>query len=53
MSDMDMSRRGLLKTSLFGAAAAGMTGIAAAAEAKSSKKAPVYDAIVVGAVPQA
>ena len=48
MSDMDMSRRGLLKTSLFGAAAAGMTGIAAAAEAKSSKKAPVYDAIVVG-----
>lgn len=41
MSDMDMSRRGLLKTSLFGAAAAGMTGIAAAAEAKSSKKAPV------------
>ena len=37
MSDMDMSRRGLLKTSLFGAAAAGMTGIAAAAEAKSSK----------------
>ena len=51
MSDMDMSRRGLLKTSLFGAAAAGMTGIAAAAEAKSSKKAPVYDAIVVGAGP--
>ena len=28
-----------------------MTGIAAAAEAKSSKKAPVYDAIVVGAGP--
>lgn len=38
MSDMDMSRRGLLKTSLFGAAAAGMTGIAAAAEASPARK---------------
>ena len=51
MSEMDMSRRGLLKTSLFGAAAAGMAGITTAAEAKSAKMAGEYDAIVVGAGP--
>ena len=36
MSDMDMSRRGLLKTSLFGAAAAGM-GLAASSIAGSAQ----------------
>ena len=40
MSDMDMSRRGLLKTSLFGAAAAGMTGIAAAAGSQVQQESP-------------
>ena len=53
MSSTDMTRRGLLKTSIFGAAAAGAAGIAGAAEAKTAgqAKAPVYDAIIVGAGP--
>ncbi|WP_295478978.1 FAD-dependent oxidoreductase [Sutterella sp.] len=52
MSNTDMSRRGLLKTSFFGAAAAGVAGISTAAEAKAkTQKAAEYDVIVAGAGP--
>ena len=52
MSDMDMSRRGLLKTSLLGAAAgiAG-TGVATTAVAAPKKADASYDVIVLGAGP--
>ncbi len=52
MSHTDMSRRGLLKTSLLGAAAAGTTtlGLAGQAQAKPAKN-ETYDAIVLGAGP--
>ncbi|MDO5530990.1 FAD-dependent oxidoreductase [Sutterella sp.] len=53
MSNTDMSRRGLLKTSFLGAAAAGVTGLTAtAAKAEPAQAADAeYDVIVVGAGP--
>lgn len=52
MSHTDMSRRGLLKTSFLGAAAAGATGFGLATQAQA-KEAPAqtYDAVVLGAGP--
>lgn len=53
MSNTDMSRRGLLKTTLLGAAAAGATAVTAqtAQAAPAGKIAGTYDAIVLGAGP--
>ena len=53
MSHIDMSRRGLLKTSFFGAAAAGATGLGLAgqAQAKTAEAAQSYDAVILGAGP--
>ena len=53
MSHTDMSRRGLLKTSFLGAAAAGATGfgLSSQAQAKQAANAQTYDAVVLGAGP--
>lgn len=52
MSNTDLSRRGLLKTSFFGAAAAGAAGFGITAEAQAAATKPAqYDAIVLGAGP--
>ena len=52
MSNTDVSRRGLLKTSFIGAAAAGAAGFGLTAEAAPAQKAAgTYDAVVLGAGP--
>ena len=52
MSNTDVSRRGLLKTSFIGAAAAGAAGFGLTAEAAPARKADgTYDAVVLGAGP--
>ena len=52
MSNTDVSRRGLLKTSFIGAAAAGAAGFGLTAEAAPARKAAgTYDAVVLGAGP--
>ena len=52
MSNTDLSRRGLLKTSFLGAAAAGATGFGLAGQAQAAApKAAEYDAVVLGAGP--
>ena len=54
MSNTDLTRRGLLKSSILGAAAAGAAGfgMTATAEAAPAKKmSGTYDAIVLGAGP--
>ena len=54
MSNTDLTRRGLLKSSILGAAAAGAAGfgMTATAEAAPAKKmSRTYDAIVLGAGP--
>lgn len=55
MSKIELSRRGILKTSLFGAAGAAALGIAGTAQAKPKKPEgkfdAEYDAVVLGAGP--
>lgn len=53
MKKFDMSRRGLLKTSILGAAAAGAAGFTSTAAAAGEAKTPkaVYDAVILGAGP--
>ena len=55
MSKIELSRRGILKTSLFGAAGAAALGITGAAQAKPKKPEgkfdAEYDAVVLGAGP--
>ena len=52
MSNTDLSRRGLLKTSFLGAAAAGATSFGLSGQAQAAApKAAEYDAVVLGAGP--
>ena len=51
MSKIELSRRGLLKTSIFGAASVAAIGAAGAAKAAEEKADGAYDAIILGAGP--
>ena len=52
MSNTDLSRRGLLKTSFLGAAAAGATTFGLSGQARAAEaKAAEYDAVILGAGP--